>query len=160
MTYPDPKYLAEKPEVSAAYRPTSTPPAIDRGAAGAFHYLATAASTDGEFGFYRIDMGPGAPGAAMHFHRTFSESFYVLSGTVQFSDGERWIDGNPGDFIYIPAGGLHAFRNQSGEPASILLLFVPGASREGYFEGLAKLGEMSDAERQEFFIKHDNLFVQ
>lgn len=159
MTYPDPRYFGETGEVSARFRPVTTPADIDRGAAGAFHYIATGASTGGDFGLYRIDIGPGGPGAAMHFHRTLSESFYVLSGTVQFSDGERWMDGNPGDFVYIPAGGLHAFRNESGEPASMLLLFVPGAPREGYFEGLGRLSEMSDTERAEFFVRHDNLFA-
>lgn len=95
----------------------------------------------------------------MHFHRTISESFSVLSGTVQFSNGEKWFDGSAGGFVHIPVGGLHAFRNESGEPASMLLLFVPGADREGYFEGLVDLGKMSGEERVEFFIRHDNIFV-
>ena len=39
-------------------------------------------------------------------------------------------DGRPGDFLYVPQGGVHAFRNESGEPASMLILFTPrGAAR-------------------------------
>jgi hypothetical protein len=30
-----------------------------------------------------------------------------------------------GDFPYVPEGGVHAFRNESGEPASMLLLLPP-----------------------------------
>lgn len=158
MTYPDPKYHGDTGMVNATFRPASTPAELARPDGGAFHYIATGASTNGEFGLYRIDMLPG-PGAAMHFHRRFSESFFVLSGTVQFSDGKKWFDGNAGDFVYVPVGGLHAFRNESGEAASLLLLFVPGAAREGYFEGLADLGKMSAEERVEFFMRHDNNFV-
>ena len=40
------------------------------------------------------------------------------------------------------------------------MLFAPGAPREHYFEGLAKLGEMSDDERREWFIKNDNFSVE
>ena len=159
MTYPEPKYHGDTGGVNATFRPASTPAELSRPGGGAFHYIARGASTGGEFGLYRVDMEPGPGGAAMHFHRSFSESFFVLSGTVQFSNGEKWFDGSAGDFVYIPVGGLHAFRNESGQPASMLLLFVPGADREGYFEGLADLGKMSAEERAEFFVRHDNNFV-
>ncbi len=69
-----------------------------------------------------------------HFHRSISESFYVLSGTISLFDGSSWVDGTPGDFLYVPQGGVHGFRNESGEPASMLILFTPGAPREDYFE--------------------------
>jgi quercetin dioxygenase-like cupin family protein len=158
--YPEARYLGENGEVSAVFRPAARPPAIQRDDGTAFHYLATRQSTDGEFGLYRVDMGPNAPGAANHFHRTISESFFVLSGSVRLFDGEQWRDGKPGDFIYIPPGGLHAFKNESDSPASMLLLFAPGADREGYFEGLSGLARMSREEREAFFRLHDNLFVR
>ncbi len=97
-----------------------------------------------------------------HFHRTISESFYVLSGTVRLYDGTRWLDGSPGDFMFVPEGGIHGFRNESGEPASMLLLFAPGASREDYFETLARVagGEvMTEEERLAFYLRHDNHWV-
>jgi mannose-6-phosphate isomerase-like protein (cupin superfamily) len=90
-----------------------------------------------------------------HFHRSISESFYILSGTVRIYDEQRWIDTVPGDFVHVPAGGVHAFRNESGEPASMLLQFASGAPREGYFEGLLELGGLSEEERAEFFLRHD-----
>lgn len=59
-----------------------------------------------------------------------SESFFILSGTMRLFDGRGWVDAASGDYLYVPVGGLHAFRNESGEPASMLmLLFVPGAPR-------------------------------
>jgi mannose-6-phosphate isomerase-like protein (cupin superfamily) len=123
------------------------------------HYLATGASTNGNFGFYRWDMGPEPTGPAEHFHRSISESFYILSGTVRIFDGRRWIDATPGDFVHVPEGGVHAFRNESGQPASMLLHFAPGAPREGYFEGLLTQSGKSDEEKAEFFREHDTYWL-
>ena len=61
--------------------------------------------------------------------------------------------------LYVPVGGLHAFRNESGEPASMLMLFAPGAPREEYFENVADLAGKSEEERAEFFLRHDSFFV-
>ena len=159
--YPPPRYHGKTGEVSAAFRPADQQPEVTMGAGGTrVHYLATGAATGGEFGLYRWDMTGPPSGPDPHFHRTISESFFILSGTVRLFNGERWTDARPGDFLFVPEGGIHAFRNESGEPASMLLLFTPGAPREGYFEGLAELAtsgrQLSDEERLEFFLRHDN----
>ena len=98
-------------------------------------------------------------GPAPHFHRSISESFFVLSGTVRLYDGRKWVDGTAGDFLYVPEGGVHAFRNESGEPASMLILFAPGAPREDYFERVSTAAQMSEAERTEFFLRHDTFWT-
>ncbi|GAB4006044.1 hypothetical protein GCM10029992_55620 [Glycomyces albus] len=107
-----------------------------------------------------MEHGPGPLGPGPHFHKTITESFYILTGTVKIYDGTKWVETYPGDFVHVPEGGVHGFRNESGEPASMLLLFAPGAPREGYFEGLSTLGEMSEEERREFFEYHDNYWVE
>jgi len=126
-------------------------------------YLATGASTNGEFGVYRWDMGAEPTGPTPHFHKTVSESFFVLSGTVRLFNGERWIDATAGDFLFVPEGGIHAFRNESGKPASMLLLFAPGAPREPYFEFLDAVGRSSRQLTQEewtaFYREHDTYWV-
>jgi mannose-6-phosphate isomerase-like protein (cupin superfamily) len=126
---------------------------------GSASYLATGASTNGQFGLYRWDMDGPRSGPDPHFHRSISESFFVLSGTVRLYDGTQWVDAHAGDFMFVPEGGVHGFRNESGEPASMLLLFAPGAPREGYFEGLADLASKSDTQRQEFMDYHDTYWV-
>ena len=83
----------------------------------------------------------------------------MLSGTVRLYDGRKWVDGRPGDFLYVPEGGVHAFRNESGEPASMLILFAPGAPREDYFERVATTGQMSEADRTEFYLRHDTFWT-
>lgn len=158
MSYPEARYLGDGGEVSAVLRPADQAPELMMGA-GTSSYLATGASTHGLFGLYRWDMAGPPTGPDPHFHRSISESFFILSGTVRLYDGARWIDATPGDFLYVPEGGVHGFKNESGKPASMLILFAPGAPREAYFEGLAGLGQLGDEERAEFFLRHDNHWV-
>ena len=126
---------------------------------GTAHYLATGATTGGKFGLYRWNMSAQPSGPSPHFHRTLTESFFILEGTVRIFNGDGWIDTRPGDFVHVPEGGLHGFRNESGEPASMLILFAPGAPREGYFEGLPEMAGRSEEERLAFYLEHDNYWV-
>jgi mannose-6-phosphate isomerase-like protein (cupin superfamily) len=158
MSYPPPTYHGDNGEVSAAFRPAGQEPELLM-QAGSASYLATGASTNGQFGLYRWDMAGPRSGPDPHFHRSISESFFVLSGTVSLYDGNRWLAAKPGDFLFVPEGGVHGFRNESGEPASMLLLFAPGAPREGYFEGLADLAQRSETERAEFMLYHDTFWL-
>ena len=162
MSYPPPRYTGDSGEVSAAFRPHDHPADLVHPSGGGAAYLATGASTHGQFGLYRWDMGPGRSGPDPHFHKTISESFYVLSGQVRLHDGSRWVDAGAGDFLYVPEGGIHGFRNESGEPASMLILFAPGAPREDYFETLADAARreaMDDEARREFYLRHDTYWV-
>jgi mannose-6-phosphate isomerase-like protein (cupin superfamily) len=163
MSYPPPKYRGESGEASATIRRIGQEPEVRHSSGGSVEYLATGASTGGEFGLYRWTFGTGVTGPDPHFHRTISESFFILSGTVRIYDGTKWVDTDAGDFVYVPQGGIHGFKNESGESASMLILFTPGAPREEYFETLAALGRgemtLTDAERDEFYLRHDNYWL-
>jgi mannose-6-phosphate isomerase-like protein (cupin superfamily) len=159
MTYPPPIYHGPDGEVSATYRPHGTEPELVYANGTRVHYLSRGAATGGLFGLYRWECGPEVTGPAPHFHRSLTESFFILSGTMRIYNGERWIDATPGDYVHVPAGGIHGFRNESGEPASMLLHFSPGAPREGYFEGLTRVAEMSEEERTAFYLEHDNIWL-
>jgi mannose-6-phosphate isomerase-like protein (cupin superfamily) len=159
MSYPQQRYTGEQGEVSARFRPVDTEPDIATASGNRTHYLATSTSTKGEFGLYRVDMAPQSPGPSTHFHKTISESFFILSGTVHLFDGLRWIKAKEGDFLYVPTGGLHAFKNDSDEASSMLLLFSPGAPREEYFEKIAEMARRGGPELAEFLLRHDSYFV-
>jgi len=162
MSYPEPRYFADTGEASASYRPNGREPELTYPSGVTVDYLAVGASTDGEFGLYRWSFGPNETGPGPHFHRTISESFYILSGTVRLYDGRQWVETRPGDYLYVPPGGIHGFKNVTGEPASMLILFTPGAPREEYFETLARLNvgkDLSDEERAAFYLRHDNHVV-
>ncbi|MFE1907589.1 cupin domain-containing protein [Streptomyces gardneri] len=159
-SYPAPRYFGEAGELTARFRPADAEPDFVSEPGGtAYHYLSTATSTDGEYGLYRVEMGPESGGPGTHFHKAMSEAFFVLSGSVRLFDGEQWVTARSGDHLYVPVGGLHAFRNDSAEPASMLMLFAPGAPREEYFEAITQLADLSDAERVEFCERHDSFFV-
>ena len=158
MSYPPAAYDGPG-ETSATLRAASQPPELSFPGGTALHYLATGATTGGRFGLYRYDMPPRAGGPGAHVHRSFSESFFVLAGTVRVLDGRDWVETGPGDWIHVPEGGIHGFRNDSDEPASMLIHFAPGAPREGYFEGLPGLATMSEPERAAFFAAHDTYWV-
>lgn len=163
MSYPQARYDGETGEISALYRPGDSEPELRNGSGGSASYLATGASTNGQFGLYRWNMAASPGGPKAHFHKTISESFFVLSGTVRLFNGERWVDAKPGDFLYVPEGGIHAFRNESGEPASMLILFAPGAPREPYFETIAEVGmtgrTLTPEEWEEFYLRHDTYWT-
>jgi mannose-6-phosphate isomerase-like protein (cupin superfamily) len=161
MSYPPQRHPGGG-EVSATARAAGAPPDLVLPTTNV-HYLATGAITGGDFGLYRWEMTGPPSGPAPHFHRTITESFYVLTGTVRLYDGAAWTDAGPGDFHFVPPGGIHAFRNESGAPAAMLLLFTPGAPREAYFEGLAELATRetppSPEEMTEFLRRHDQYMV-
>jgi len=125
--------------------------------------VATGERTDGRYGIFRWDMTAASGGASPHFHRTFSEAFYVLDGRISLYDGVEWRDATAGDFLYIPPNGIHAFRNESGDPVSMLIVFAPAPPREAYFRELAERiasgVRYSDADRTAFMASHDQFEV-
>ena len=159
MSYPPPLYDGTSGEVSATIRPGGAPPDRGNPTGTRVSYLATGEGTGGLFGLYKWEFSDAVSGPGPHFHRTLAESFYILAGEVTVYDGKEWVKASPGDFLHVPPGGLHGFRNESGAPASMLLHFAPGAPREAYFEGLDRLArgeQWSDDERDAFMAAHDN----
>jgi quercetin dioxygenase-like cupin family protein len=66
------------------------------------------------------------PGVTVPIHsHPGIEGFYVLSGNVEVLSevgGEfHWIAANPGDFIEVPEGAKHGFRNRSPQPVVQLI---------------------------------------
>lgn len=155
--YPPDRYRGTNGEISARIRTDATEPEIRFRSGGTCEYLATGDHTGGTFGLYRWTFGTDESGPDPHFHRAITESFYVLSGQVQLYDGSGWRTASPGDFMYVPEGGLHGFRG--ADHAAMLLLFTPGAPREDYFETLAQAVQMSPEDRAEFMLRHDTYWV-
>ena len=162
MSYPEPVYRGEDGLLNATFRAGTQGPDLTYASGGTVHYLSTGDSSAGKLGVYRWEMAATPSGPAPHFHKSIAEAFYMLYGTVRLYDGKEWIDGRAGDYLYVPEGGIHAFRNESGSPASLLLLFAPGAPREDYFETLARVAAgltLSDEQKAAFYIRHDTYWV-
>lgn len=151
-------YLGTAGEASAAFHNATDTETLSMRATTA-RLVAPGSVTNGQFGLFRWDMTAGAGGTSAHFHKTFSESFYILDGTVKLFNGSKWVDAKAGDFLYVPEGGIHGFHNDSGADASMIILFAPGEPRERYFRDLAEISAtgrtLSEEEWIELWARHD-----
>jgi quercetin dioxygenase-like cupin family protein len=154
-------YLGESGETSAVLRDGLPSLEMNPTTGTKATFVAPGSVTRGEFGLFRWDMPAGSGGAGSHFHRGFSESFYVVSGTVSLFNGDRWLEVSEGGFLYVPPGGIHGFSNNSDSPASMLIMFAPGIAREKYFEELAEIRAsgrtLTDEEWADLFARHDQV---
>jgi quercetin dioxygenase-like cupin family protein len=54
---------------------------------------------------------PPGGGPPPHTHSGEDETFYLLEGEIEFLLGEARITAGPGDFVNVPRGTVHCFRN-------------------------------------------------
>jgi mannose-6-phosphate isomerase-like protein (cupin superfamily) len=76
-----------------------------------------------------------APGAGQppNRHPTDDEAFIALDGTFQFGFGSKtWIAGT-GEFVRVPLGEVHTFKNIGDEPGRLLVLNRPGTLHVNFF---------------------------
>lgn len=71
-------------------------------------------------------VNPRSEGPGPHSHDANDEIFYGIGGTMSVLVGSRWHDVGVGAFMFIPAGTVHDFRNDTDQPAGLLNVFVPG----------------------------------
>jgi quercetin dioxygenase-like cupin family protein len=99
--------------------------------------LTTAATSVGASTF-EFSAAPGFD-TGSHFHSTIEEQFYVIDGEMEIRAGDRVIVGQPGTFVGIPTGIVHAFANRSKDlPARMLLVTTP-PGHERYFAELTEI---------------------
>lgn len=134
----------------------------DQRSAARTRFVATGSQTRGDFGLFEVTMEPGGSGPGPHLHRTFSESFHVLEGSLAVLADGGWTTADAGDLVYVPRSSVHGFRAAGPDVgARFLILFTPGIPREEYFEGLVALqagGRTPSAEEVDAFaLRHDQL---
>ncbi|MGW4468419.1 cupin domain-containing protein [Nonomuraea sp. NPDC004354] len=130
---------------------------IQLGAGGStIEVLAAPAETGGIVSIYRWRMSPSSRGPVPHFHTTFSETFIVEEGEVDYFDGRAWRTLLPGDTAHAAMGDVHALRKERADPATLLMALSPGVPREEYF---AQLATVTDRDLSRLHEAHDNHFV-
>jgi mannose-6-phosphate isomerase-like protein (cupin superfamily) len=97
-----------------------------------YTFLVTGEESGGAY-FSMLATVPPQGGPPPHIHEHEAETFYVLEGTPTFRLGDDMIVVGPGDFVNVPKGVLHCFRNLSEEPVRMILTFTP-AGMERFFE--------------------------
>jgi quercetin dioxygenase-like cupin family protein len=113
------------------HRPVTTGPSF-WGPGDRYTFLVTGAESGGAYFAMEAWVPPGG-GPPPHIHTREDETFYLLEGSMEFLLGEDRIMAGPGDFVNIPRGMVHCFRNTSDETSRMILTFTP-AGIEGFFE--------------------------
>ena len=138
-------------------------PLIPHGETSRLRMVAPGKVTAGRYGLVEYQVAPHSPGAAPHYHSTFSESFYVLSGALTVYHAGEWTPFGAGDFALVHEGGAHGFRNDGDEWATFLILFAPGIAREKFFLEMAEIRrsgrKLTAEELTAFYARHDQVMV-
>ena len=82
-------------------------------------------TTSHRLGMAEIVLAPHTTGPPQHRHERHDEGFYVVSGTVRFTSGEKSFDAAPRTLVMVPPGAPHTFANPGDGPAVILNTFTP-----------------------------------
>ncbi|MFJ3224580.1 cupin domain-containing protein [Streptomyces sp. NPDC086783] len=85
---------------------------------------ATSAQTNGNIGFIEATV-PAGGGPVPHAHTEEDETFYVLAGELEFVDGDHTFTAVAGDFIHVPKGIRHGFKNRRIHAARLLFIYTP-----------------------------------
>src|SRR3954454_7426381 len=75
-----------------------------------YTFLVTGDETGGAYFVMEALVPPGG-GPPPHIHTREDETFYVLDGEIEFLIGDELIDAGRGDFVSVPRGTVHRFRN-------------------------------------------------
>ena len=113
------------------HRPAATGPAF-WGPGDHYTFLVTGKESGGAYFAMEALVPPGG-GPPPHIHRREDETFYLIEGGVEFVLGEDTITAGPGDFVNVPRGTVHCFRNTGAATARMILTFTP-AGIEHFFE--------------------------
>ena len=101
-------------------------------------FKATGKDTRGQAGIFEFTMPPGA-GVSPHIHKELTEMFYVTEGKVELRLADKKVNASQGAFMLVPESTPHGFTNIGNSQATLLIMFCPADSREGYFKGMAEL---------------------
>lgn len=123
--------LQARTEARLFHRPVATGPAF-WGPGDHYTFLVTGAESGGAYFAMEALVPPGG-GPPLHIHRREDETFYLLEGAIEFRLGDEAITAGPGDFVNVPRGTVHNFRNTGSETARMVLTFTP-AGIERFFE--------------------------
>jgi len=93
------------------------------------------------------------PGVAIppHRHSREEESYYLVAGALDIRVGDTTVSATPGTFVRTPVGVVHAVKNTSDAPATLLALVVP-AGLERLFAASDGLDPRTSADDQKRFV--------
>lgn len=76
----------------------------------------------------------GVPGPPPHHHDDTDESFYVTAGRLGVMCDDTWTSLEPGDYINVPRGTVHTFRNEGPAETRVITCFEPQGFERFFLE--------------------------
>jgi quercetin dioxygenase-like cupin family protein len=98
-----------------------------------YRFLAVGEDTNGKYALWEAFVPPGG-GPPPHVHSREEEGFYVLEGEIIFLIGDQRLVASAGVFANMPLGIPHSFKNESGQPAKMLISVAPAGLEQMFFE--------------------------
>ncbi|GAO11976.1 hypothetical protein TPA0598_09_02670 [Streptomyces lydicamycinicus] len=100
--------------------------------------LEDGSNTGHRLGLAESVLAPHTPGPPQHRHARHDEGFYIISGSVRFTVGDKDHDATAGTFVMVPPGAPHTFANVTDQQAVMLSILTPDLYMQ-YFRDLAEM---------------------
>jgi quercetin dioxygenase-like cupin family protein len=102
-------------------------------------FLQNKDDTAGSLDMFEMTLQPNARMPIPHYHESWDETIYGLTGTTSWRVDGVDIDLAPGETFFIKRGIVHGFTNRTSEPATCLCTLSPGVIGPQYFKDMAAL---------------------
>lgn len=122
--------------MSGEKQPTIRGPGVGRTVAvvgDVYRFLVTGEETDGRYALWEALVPPGG-GPPPHVHSREEEGFYILEGEITITVGGERIVARAGTYANLRPGTPHSFRNNSDQPARMLISVTPAGLERMFYE--------------------------
>lgn len=102
-------------------------------------FMHSKATTDGSLDMFKMTVQPQAKVPAPHYHESWDEAVYGLTGTLTWQVDGKPVAIGPGQSLFIKRGKVHGFKNDTDAPAACLSIMTPAVLGTAYFQELAAL---------------------
>jgi quercetin dioxygenase-like cupin family protein len=102
-------------------------------------FLQTKDNTDSSLDMFKMTVQRNARMPVPHYHESWDESAYGLTGKTNFRLGDQDLTLEPGQSVFIKRGVVHSFSNDTQSESSCLCVLTPGALGSAYFRDIAAL---------------------
>jgi len=102
-------------------------------------FLLEAADTNGSAAMFEFTVPVGAKVPIPHYHESYDETIYGLSGVITFTVEGNPIDIGPGETCFIPRGAVHGFDNLTQKDAKALTVITPALLGSIFFREVAAI---------------------
>ena len=120
-------------------------------------FLRSKDQTRGSLDVFEMTVRPDGRMPVPHYHETWDETVYGLTGTTTWRINGQDAPIGPGQAAFIPRGTIHGFRNDTGVAASCLCVLTPGVLGPDYFREIAALlatGNPNPADMKRVMLRH------